>query len=577
MWVHPISATLQIAINEIINKLNKRVKYEEPCDGRLSSTVPREGRVKVPPLTRLVYMKIGFKNFRRFQDFPMVELGGCTFLVGGNNSGKSTFLKALILLNNNVDDPYQGVLEPLQTEFSFAAKEVEHLYLGDFRSNLNDNAETGNMSFFYENGETLFTYVIDGNSIKKGSSAVQVPLEEFSAYNKKYDINFRWKCQNGMNFEVFECNYNPQKAYEWINSFLSTNRSNQKLTQVTNYNAVLEELEETLKCLEELTDNQSFKVKRFFGPIFKLTLNGEFINAETSEKQRTNIIPYLREVKNAILSDFFNQELETPSYKTSKFRIVDAGDAVQVMSEFDYDIYYSPNPISLKRLGKTVYIEAHNATHKVVLNPEDKNDYLAQTIYRYKDTKDAHEFVTKWMKIFNIGDDFEIHSVYNEAYIVDVLAGSQKKSLGYLGTGSIQIFILLLHISMALEFRSKVAIYIEEPEQNLHPALQSRLADMFYDVWVKSKGKISFVVETHSEYLVRHTQVIAAKEIDNGVFTTDEFNDIMKVYYFPEDGLPYSMGYRQNGHFENQFGTGFYDEAGNSTRELYKIDRGLLK
>ncbi|RGX93396.1 ATP-binding protein, partial [Segatella copri] len=32
--------------------INKRVKYEEPCDGRLSSTVPREGRVKLPPLTR---------------------------------------------------------------------------------------------------------------------------------------------------------------------------------------------------------------------------------------------------------------------------------------------------------------------------------------------------------------------------------------------------------------------------------------------------------------------------------------------------------------------------------------------
>ena len=46
------NATLQIEINEIINNLNKRVKYEEPCDGRLSSTVPREGRVKVPPLTR---------------------------------------------------------------------------------------------------------------------------------------------------------------------------------------------------------------------------------------------------------------------------------------------------------------------------------------------------------------------------------------------------------------------------------------------------------------------------------------------------------------------------------------------
>ncbi len=46
-------------------------------------------------------MKIGFKNFRRFKDFPMIELGGCTFLVGPNNSGKSTLLKAIVHVENN--------------------------------------------------------------------------------------------------------------------------------------------------------------------------------------------------------------------------------------------------------------------------------------------------------------------------------------------------------------------------------------------------------------------------------------------------------------------------------------------
>ena len=40
----------------IIIKLTKS-KCEEPCEGRLSSTVPREGWVKIPPLTRLTNMK----------------------------------------------------------------------------------------------------------------------------------------------------------------------------------------------------------------------------------------------------------------------------------------------------------------------------------------------------------------------------------------------------------------------------------------------------------------------------------------------------------------------------------------
>ena len=37
---------------------------------------------------------IGFKNFRRFQNFPEIDLGDITILVGGNNAGKSTLVKA---------------------------------------------------------------------------------------------------------------------------------------------------------------------------------------------------------------------------------------------------------------------------------------------------------------------------------------------------------------------------------------------------------------------------------------------------------------------------------------------------
>lgn len=43
---------------------------------------------------------IGFRNFRKFKDFPAIDLGGVTILVGENNSGKSTFTKASLLLAN---------------------------------------------------------------------------------------------------------------------------------------------------------------------------------------------------------------------------------------------------------------------------------------------------------------------------------------------------------------------------------------------------------------------------------------------------------------------------------------------
>ena len=45
---------------------------------------------------------IGFNNFRRFATFPEMDLGDITLLVGGNNSGKSTLVKALLLCVDNL-------------------------------------------------------------------------------------------------------------------------------------------------------------------------------------------------------------------------------------------------------------------------------------------------------------------------------------------------------------------------------------------------------------------------------------------------------------------------------------------
>lgn len=102
-------------------------------------------------------------------------------------------------------------------------------------------------------------------------------------------------------------------------------------------------------------------------------------------------------------------------------------------------------------------------------------------------------------------------------------------------------------------------ICVEEPESNLHPNLQSRLADIFADA-VKNHP-VRFILETHSEYLVRKTQVLVAQQNKKNDCVSVE--NPFKVYYIPqpEDGKPYELLYRKDGNFENDFGSGFYDEA----------------
>ena len=114
-----------------------------------------------------------------------------------------------------------------------------------------------------------------------------------------------------------------------------------------------------------------------------------------------------------------------------------------------------------------------------------------------------------------------------------------------------------------------MTIIIEEPELNLHPALQSKLADLFLEVYEKCYH--DFIIETHSEYLVRRSQVIVAEK----EFEVKPNENPFFVYYFPKDleYQPYRLEYQKNGTFNKNFGEGFFDEASTSTLELLKFQR----
>lgn len=193
------------------------------------------------------------------------------------------------------------------------------------------------------------------------------------------------------------------------------------------------------------------------------------------------------------------------------------------------------------------------------------------------------KFIKKWLSEFGICDNILIDNQEGSARIrlvsKEVPEGRLLADYGY---GVTQFVSLLLHIEIAINkvtaseyfcgddsvecYSTKPYLMIlEEPEVHLHPRLQSKLADMFRDA---SRHNIQFIIETHSEYLIRRSQVLVA-EMGLEEFCLEEKNPF-RVYYFPEDNSPYDMIYKTNGHFEEAFGKGFFDEAGKWTRELIR-------
>ena len=234
------------------------------------------------------------------------------------------------------------------------------------------------------------------------------------------------------------------------------------------------------------------------------------------------------------------------------------------------------------------YIPSIPSLVKRLYTLEDSTDKFSEILLSYihstRNTSDylrkkRENFLNKWLQTFCIAHHIKIENENSLGITLRLYANAEDTEgcrLADVGFGITQLMSILLSIVTNIKYcvpnlndedyygpepqPPYTIIAIEEPEIHLHPAYQSLLADMFYEAW--EKYGIMFIVETHSEYLIRKTQVLISKN----QYTNQESlykNSPFKVYYIPKNDKPYEMIYRQDGNFENDFGTGFYDEATN--------------
>jgi hypothetical protein len=244
----------------------------------------------------------------------------------------------------------------------------------------------------------------------------------------------------------------------------------------------------------------------------------------------------------------------------------------------------------LKTIGKIIHLPVLRGRLRSWYIDEQKDELVDIFISYFNNKKyqssEVTTFISQWIGEggFNIGKEIEIQRSneigFTRIFIVlneTINEKSLKIPLTDLGYGASQLLPIILsiaNIASSSQFEGMPVfdnriILIEEPEANLHPNLQAKLAEFFIDA--TSRFNIQFILETHSEYLIYKFQEYIGKQIINP-------NDVA-LYYLnnPDSDKKYvnRVPIKEDGsiEYEKYFGTGFFDEQTNLKLSLLNIQR----
>lgn len=515
------------------------------------------------------------KNFRSFgEDGADFELAPITVLTGCNSAGKSSLVKALMLLAKRlVGGTREDYLGKRNLPYMYLKVSTKDLMLGGYNNVTHSMNKDGKIEFSYSiwssflheevvcrrifrsNKAVLNDGIISRFSIEKKDGTViyggQPGIVEPFIENGKFVVDEFFVEEE--HFDTIKDNYERFVAAYGYSYYASMKKNVYGRNRTINdkedgfYNRLIARIEEGKEGLKkvgmtieeaEKYDIEAImewhKAKSHYDDSVSVRLSKEDILQET----------YYTCFVNEIVSPWFIRRLASIDSSTNKISRV----------------YNVDDPDKLSAL--LCDIVNHTST------------------YRYR----SDAFVNKWLKAFEIGDYVEIEGT-EEGYGVRIFIGNngERRLLADEGCGLTQIISILLQVDRMKERHSRIThldeivvheksvVCIEEPEVHLHPKYQSMLADLFVEAY--QKYNIRFIIETHSEYLIRKLQVLVADKENNLVSGDVSLNYVEK----DEHGTSHNrqIKIQEDGRLSAPFGSGFFDVADTLAMEImrYKIRR----
>jgi predicted ATP-dependent endonuclease of OLD family len=493
---------------------------------------------------------LSIDNFRVFDKKTELELCPITYLTGPNSSGKSSILKSLLLLKNNCSSNLQVL------DFSGPKHN-----LGTFQNTTCNKIENDiiTFSFRFSIGTPEFyrgSFIKEPVTTKRNVINLLREVDVKSTEDIIVELSYRQNERSGKISEIKLLL--KDQAEPFVHLTIGNAKSHQHTLKI-NYDLISRK-KIIINLLFEEIERHDSKIKK-------------------PEKLKTYTIPIEFSVADNIQKKFFDEPLLVFSKLFEKF-VKDNSTTTNSNEEYHNYILSLPLRRILQDLSSlidnTEYLEAVRANSKRLYTNDSQGTSFNELIldYRSRDIPgESIKFINKWLKKFDIADELILENIEGVATSLYLKKGENRTALADLGYGITQFLPILLKISIETPTSSskkgfsyvKKLILLEEPETNLHPKFQSLMADFLIDA-IKT-FEIRFLIETHSEYIIRKTQLLIAEK---HISTSD-----VVIYYFPSNSLSESLEItkirvKPNGTLDSEFGSGFFDEATNLKLELLK-------
>jgi predicted ATPase len=511
---------------------------------------------------------IGFKNFRSLENTGMVDIKSLNILVGKNNSGKSSFLRAFPLMRQSVEKRIIGPILWYGNSVDF----------GSFEEALFSDAKNNNISLLFNfeakaRGIPISRYILLRRSIHrlipktsyifpiklqidigkgtKGNSLV----EGFHVTFEDVEIDIRTKQNKFKSVYIDDVNYT-----NYYENGLIDLRSQGFLQQIIEDDSVKEEL--FRKLVNEISKYNHHNTKD--ETLLEIAAS---IPLSSSKKM-------LSEMQKISITETWKKNVADWSINSDEF--VKIRDLLYL---YELDTIISIINEYLDSYCKNIrYIAPVRATAERYYRRQnlavDEIDFRGQNIAMFLSNLTSGEMTeyNEWTESI-LGVDFSTSESSGQISIqVSEKDSIFQRNLADTGFGYSQILPIITQLWFLVnQRRSRIYRYssqesinpsypitfaLEQPELHLHPAMQAKLVNAFLNTIKEGEKRgldIRLIVETHSEAIINklghliYLDEINSDDVNIVVFegNKEKNRTDLKIAKFDENGylLDWPIGF----------------------------------